>query len=142
MAGRGFDDPAVAAAFDALPAPQRARLLAVRELVFETAAAHPAIGVVVESLKWGEPAYRPARARVGTTVRLGISPGAPGACAVFVHCKTRLMASYRDLYPEVFDFEGERALILDLGAPLPAEALKRCLALALTYHARPAVARA
>ncbi len=130
----GPDDPAVAAAFNAFPAAQRDRLLQVRALVLETAARNPAIGSLVESLKWGEPAYRPAKARTGTTVRLGISPAAQ-ACAVFVHCKTTLMASYRDLYPESFGFEGERALILDLDRPLPAEALRHCLSLALTYHA-------
>ena len=135
MTARPFDDPAVAAAFDALPAPQRERLLVVRDLVFETAAANPAIGALAESLKWGEPAYRPVRARTGTTVRLGISPGAPGACAVLVNCKTSLMATYRDLYPDQFGFEGERALVLDLGRPLPMEALSHCLSLALTYHA-------
>jgi hypothetical protein len=132
------DDPALAAAFEAFPAAPRARLLAVRDLVLETAAANPVIGPLVESLKWGEPAYRPAKVRVGTTVRLGISPRAPQACAVFVHCKTTLMASYRELYPDSFGFEGERALILDLNRPLPTEALRHCLSLALTYHARPA----
>ena len=134
----GPDDPAVAVAFDAFPAAQRERLLQIRALVLETATGNPAIGPLVESLKWGEPAYRPARARTGTTVRLGISPGAPQACAVFVHCKTSLMASYRDLYPQSFGFEGERALILDLDRPLPIEALRHCLSLALTYHAKPA----
>lgn len=123
MTHRGFDDPAVAAAFDALPAPQRARLLVVRELAFETAAATPAIGSLVESLKWGEPAYRPARARTGTTVRLGVTPGARQACAVLVNCKTTLLATFRDLYPDSFGFEGARALILRMDRPLPAQAL-------------------
>ena len=138
MTARAFDDPAVAAAFDALPAPQRHRLMAIRELVFETAATTPAIGALAESLKWGEPAYRPVRARTGTTVRLGITPGAPDACAVLVNCKTSLLASFRDLYPDSFGFEGERALILDLARPLPVEALRHCLSLALTYHSRSA----
>ena len=137
MAPRRFDDPAVAAAFDALPARQRHRLLAVRDLVFEIAAATPAIGPLAESLKWGEPAYRPVRPRTGTTVRLGITPGAADACAVLVNCKTSLLATFRDLYPDRFGFEGERALILDLARPLPVEALSHCLSLALTYHARP-----
>ena len=138
MTARAFDDPAVAAAFDALPAPQRHRLLAVRELVFATAAATPAIGALTESLKWGEPAYRPVRARTGTTVRLGITPRAADACAVLVNCKTNLLATFRDLYPDSFGFEGERALILDPARPLPMDALSHCLSLALTYHARPA----
>jgi len=133
-----FDDPGVAAAFGAFPVRQRDRLLAVRNLVFETAALTPAIGALVESLKWGEPAYRPSRARVGTTVRLGVPPSAPHACAVLVNCRTTLMATFRDLYPDRFRFEGERALILPMDRPLAAEALRHCLSLALTYHLRAA----
>ncbi len=131
-----FDDPAVAAAFEALPASRRHRLLAVRDLAFDIAARTPAIGALAESLKWGEPAYRPVRARTGTTVRLGITPSAPDACAVLVNCKTSLLATFRDLYPDSFGFEGARALILDPARPLPIDELSHCLSLALTYHAR------
>ena len=126
--------PEVAAAFDAFAPVQRATLLTLRDLVLATAAAHPAVGEIEESLKWGEPAYRPIRARTGTTVRLGVSPKSPGACAIFVNCKTTLLATYRDLYPGVFGFEGDRALILPASGMLPVEAVGHCVSLALTYH--------
>jgi hypothetical protein len=126
--------PQVAAAFDAFAPVQRATLLALRDLVLETAAAHPGVGEIEESLKWGEPAYRPIRPRTGTTVRLGVSPKSPGACAIFVNCKTSLLATYRDLYPDAFTFEGDRALIVPAGEPLPADAIGHCVSLALTYH--------
>ena len=129
-----FATPAVTAAFEAFPPAQRATLLALRDIVLETAASHPAIGDLEESLKWGEPAYRPIRARTGTTVRLGVSPKSPGACAIFVNCKTSLLATYRDLYPEVFGFEGDRALLVLADGALPVEALSHCISLALTYH--------
>ncbi len=127
-------DRAVAAAFDAFAPDQRATLLDLRDIILRTAAANPAIGALDESLKWGEPAYRPVRPRTGGTVRLGVWRGAPKACALFVHCKTSLMASYRDLYPDLFGFEGDRALIMPAGVSPPAQAVSHCVSLALTYH--------
>jgi hypothetical protein len=126
--------PEVAAAFDAFAPAQRSTLLALRDVVLDTAAAHPGVGEIEESLKWGEPAYRPIRARTGTTVRLGVSPKSPDACAIFVNCKATLLATYRDLYPDSFAFEGDRALIVPAGGLLPVEAVGHCVTLALTYH--------
>lgn len=134
MPARPFATPQVAAAFEAFGPTQRATLLALRDIVLETAAAHPAVGEIEESLKWGEPAYRPRRARTGTTVRLGVSPKSPHACAIFVNCKTSLLSTYRELYPEVFAFEGERAVIVPASGILPADAVGHCVSLALTYH--------
>jgi len=128
--------PAVAAAFDAFAPAQRKTLLALRDIVLSTAAAHPAIGEIEECLKWGEPAYLPRRARTGATVRLGVSPKSPGACAIFVNCQTSLLGTYRELYPDAFTFEGDRALIVPAGVALPVEALAHCVSLALTYHLR------
>ena len=66
-----ISDQAVAATFAAFAPPQRQTLLSLRDIILDTAATNPMIGPLDESLKWGEPAYRPARNRVGTTVRLG-----------------------------------------------------------------------
>ncbi len=125
-------DPKVAAVFDAYPAAQRAALLDLRHLILDAAAdAHVE---VTETLKWGEPAYLPARPRVGTTVRINALKGSADGYALYVHCQTTLMDSYRHLYPDDFTFEGQRALIFRTGAAVPQAALKHCIALALTYH--------
>lgn len=126
----------VRAAFDALPAPHRARLLALRDVVLATAEATEGVGEIVETLKWGEPAYLPARPRVGTTVRLGVTRA--GRPAMFVNCQTTLIETYRARYADVFDFEGSRALVIPEGE-LPRAALAHCVALALTYHRRKKV---
>lgn len=136
MTQRPILDDEVAAAFAAFASPQRQTLLDLRRIILDTAATNPLIGPIDESLKWGEPAYRPVRNRVGTTLRLGVSPKSPQACAIFVHCKTSLMATFRDLYPDDFAFEGERALVLPAGSPIPVEAVSHCVSLTLTYHAR------
>ena len=68
---RPFENTAVARAFEACPAPVAARLLALRELIFRTAAETPGVGAIEETLKWGEPAYVSAASKSGSTIRIG-----------------------------------------------------------------------
>ena len=53
---KSFQNTAVAQAFEAYPPNMRARLLALRELIFKVAVSTPGIGKLEETLKWGEPA--------------------------------------------------------------------------------------
>ena len=131
-----FVDPAVAAAFDAYPARMRAPLLKLRELILATAAETAGVGKLIETLKWGEPAYLPSKPGIGTTVRINALKGSTDRYAMFVNCQTTLVATFRELYADVFEFEGKRAVILKAGQKLPDKAVKHCIALALTYHAR------
>ena len=124
--------PAVAAVFDTYSTAQREALLALRGLIL--AAAGEARVEVVETLKWGQPSYLPAKPRVGTTVRIDALKASADGYAMYVHCQTRLMDSYRHLYPDSFTFEGERALLFSTARAIPEAALKHCVALALTYH--------
>jgi len=48
-----FADPAVDAVFDAYPKPVKARLLALRRLIFQTAKATKGVGALQETLKMG-----------------------------------------------------------------------------------------
>ncbi|RDI57728.1 hypothetical protein [Microvirga subterranea] len=57
--------------------------------------------------------------------------------AVFFHCRTGLVPTFRALYPDEFTFHGRRAIVLPVGSSLPAYALRHCLTLALTYHLHP-----
>ena len=50
-----FANPAVEAVFDAYPEPARGRLMALRRLILETAAATEGVGPLEETLKWGQP---------------------------------------------------------------------------------------
>jgi len=54
---RPFADPAVKRRFDSFAPEARAGLLALRALIFQTAATIPGVGQVQETLKWGQPAY-------------------------------------------------------------------------------------
>ena len=72
-----FGSPAVEQAFWAIPAPVRRKLLALRRLILETAAATEGVGEIEETLKWGEPAYLTPRTRSGSPVRLGWKKARP-----------------------------------------------------------------
>lgn len=132
--GRGlFAEPSVKAVFDAYPAATRKRLLALRRLLFEVAATTEGVGEVVETLKWGQPAYLTQKPKSGTTIRMDAHDD---GCAIFVPCTTSLIATYRELYGDVLNFEGNRAVVFSMKEALPVEAVKHCMALALTYHKR------
>ena len=111
---RAFEDERVAAVFAAFPADVRSQLLAVRAMIFD---AHG--DRLVETLKWGQVAYHPAAARQGTTVRLDALRSEAGRYALFVHCRTSIVERCRALYPDSFEYRGNRALVLDSATPIP-----------------------
>jgi hypothetical protein len=126
--------PNIAAALDATAPAARERLAQLRALIFETAAATPGVGVLSETLKWGEPAYLTEASKSGSTIRLGVAKD--GRCALYLNCKTTLIEEYRAAFSDVLGFEGNRAVLLDAQAALPRDALAQAIAMALTYHRR------
>ena len=124
----------VAAIFAGYPAGIRHKLKEVRQLIFEVAKTTEGIAPLQETLKWGGPAYLPAKPRIGSTVRLGWKRSAPEHCAVYFHCQTTLIGTFRTLFADEFAFEGNRALLLRPSEPLPEAPLAACVAMAFTYH--------
>jgi hypothetical protein len=135
MTNEPFGDPAVEAVFHAYPGALRRPLLRLRALIFESARENEPVGRLIEMLKWGQPAYLPARPRIGTTIRIDALKDRPESYALFFHCQTSLADTFRGLYGETLSIEGDRAIVLSAAAEPPREALKHCVALALTYHA-------
>ena len=131
-----FADPRVAATFKAYPPDVRARLMALRETIFEVAAATPGVGTLTETLKWGQPSYLTGETGSGTTVRIDRLKGDSGGYAVYFHCRSGLVGQFRELYPDIFAYDGKRAIRFGPDDRLPGGALKHCLALALTHHLR------
>ena len=128
-----FRNPEVKAKLDAYPKGARLKLLALRELLFETAAATDGVGEIEETLKWGEPAYA-TKNKSGSTVRMDWKQKAPDHYALYFHCQTNLVETFRTLFPHDFGFEGNRALLFAIDEPIPKDAVSMCLARALTYH--------
>lgn len=128
-----IEDAAVAAKFETYPTAQRRQLLALRDMVFNVAAATPGVGRIKETLKWGQPSYLTPETKSGTTVRIDAHPA--GGAAIYVNCQTNLVETFKAHYPAL-SYEGVRAVVLPPDAPLPKDALRHILALTLTYHAR------
>jgi hypothetical protein len=132
---RRFSNSDVASVFKAYPRDLRARLMALRELVFDAAARTEGVGRLTETLKWGQPSYLTEETGSGTTVRIDRLKAGDGY-AVYFHCQSGLLGQFRELYPDTFKYEGKRAIVFEAGDRVPARELRHCLALALTHHAR------
>ena len=112
----------------------RPKLLALRELIFKVAISTPGVGKLDEALKWGEPAYLTSQTKSGSTVRIGWKSSSPTQYAMYFHCQTNLIDTFRTLFPGAFKFEGNRAIVFNESDAVPTDSLAFCVAAALTYH--------
>jgi hypothetical protein len=128
-------DATVAAVFASYPNPVKSKLQTLRKLIFDTAQTTPGVGALEETLKWGQPSYLTRESKSGSTVRIDQVKAEAGRYAVYFHCQTDLVETFRELYPEL-RYSGNRCILLDAGEKVPEKALRHCIALALTYHAR------
>src|SRR5580692_3969739 len=127
-------DPAVEEVFCAYPKPLKAKLLALRRLIFDTAKTTKGVGALHETLKWGQPSYLTTETKSGSTIRIDRVKSATNQYAVYFHCQTDLVETFRQLYPRELRYGGNRSILLNAEDELPEPALRHCLALALTYH--------
>jgi hypothetical protein len=109
--------------------------MALRELMFDTAAATAGVGPLTETLKWAQPNYLTEETGSGTTVRIDRLRSGDGY-AIYFHCQSGLTGQFRELYPDTFKYEGKRAIHFDAKDRLPVRKLSHCIALALTHHLR------
>ncbi len=66
----GIKNPNVAAVFKAYPSKARTKLMFLRKLIIETAAATDGAGEIEETLKWGEPSYLTSKTKSGSSIRI------------------------------------------------------------------------
>jgi len=125
----------------AYPAPVRAKLNTLRKLIIDTARKTDGVGKIEETVKWSQPSFLTRETGSGTTIRIDAVKGEPGRTAMYFHCQTNLVSTFRQLYPDDFTFEGNRALHFDAKKPPRKKALRHCIALALTYHQRKRLER-
>ncbi|MCS6233012.1 DUF1801 domain-containing protein, partial [Shewanella baltica] len=52
---------------------------------------------------------------------------------LFFNCKTQLVDTFRELHSDVLQFEGNRAIVLNIYDPLPEFAISQCIELSLKY---------
>ena len=109
------------------------KILFLRELIYEAADEIKGLGVLEETLKWNEPSYL---AKSASTVRIAWRKSYPNQYGMFFNCKTKLVDTYKELYNDIFTFEGNRAIIFNEYDAVAVDELKHCIKLALTYHKR------
>jgi hypothetical protein len=126
-----FQTPAIKSAYDAFDEGPRAALLALRDLIFDTADALP-VGAIEESLKWGQPSYTTAGSRAATPIRLGVTK--TGDVGMFTHCQSTVMSDFRALAPTDMRFDGNRGLLLEPNDTLPLDDITPLIRAALTYR--------
>jgi hypothetical protein len=107
--------------------------LALRQLIFETAAGIDGVGPLQETLKWNQPSYLTAATGSGSTIRIDRIKDT-NRYAIYFNCNTNLVETFRSLYSEGLNYGGNRSIILSLDDAPPEVALRHCVGLALTYH--------
>lgn len=123
-------NPNIKTKFDSYPKDAKRQLLCVRALIFKIAAENK-LGEVEESLKWGEASYW---VKGGSTIRIGWKPKDPEVIKVYFHCQTRLIETFKEIYPHELEYEGKRAIVTPMDTSLSAMPLAHCVGLALQYH--------
>lgn len=113
------------------PRTAQAKLNQLRKLIVATAEETEGVDKLVESTKWGEPSYL---TKTGTTIRMDWKAKTPDTYYLYFICSTQLVNTFRIIFGDEMEFEGDRAIVLDLKEPMPSIALKRCITLALTYQ--------
>ncbi len=126
-----IENPEVARVFAGYPAPMRKKMVRLRQLVLDTALEIEGVNEVEETLKWGEPSYR---GKGGSTIRMDWKDRTPDQYAMYFNCNTSLVATFKEVYGDVFTFEGNRAIVFGETDVLPVNELKHCVSLTLTYH--------
>ena len=123
-------EPNVKEKFDSYPDHIRESMVKIRKAIFDVAEEN-SIEEVEETLKWGEPSYL---VEDGSTVRIDSKPKSPDQYAVYFHCQTTLVETFKQIYGGLFNYEGNRAIVFQAEEKIPLEALKHCVFLAFRYH--------
>ncbi|WP_368485858.1 DUF1801 domain-containing protein [Pseudoalteromonas sp. SD03] len=118
--------------FDEYPANVRTRLEELRHLILSVAT-ELKLGEVTESIKWGEPSYS---VKTGSPIRLDWKLECPNNYYLFFNCNTKLIDTFRELFNDELEFQGNRAIVLSLLESIPERTIKHCIKLGLTYHQR------
>jgi hypothetical protein len=134
MSKHAFNNPEVEAVFSGYKKIVRVKLLALRELIFDTALDDDRVGDLEETLKWGQPSYLTTKPKSGTTIRIDQVKSDEGQYAMYFHCQTSLIETFRKIYPHDFTYQGNRAILFNEQDKIPQKKLSHCILMALIYH--------
>ena len=124
-------NPKVNEKFKSYPAHIRPKMKALRKLILESAEELSEVVELEETLKWGEPNYLN---KYGSTIRMDWKAKTPEQYAIYFKCTSKLVTTFREVFPEEFQFEKNRAIVFNLDEKVPEKPLKKCIKAALIYH--------
>lgn len=134
MAKKKIVSAEVAAVFDTYPAEIKTKLLFLRQLIFDVASKTAGVGELEETLKWGQPSYLTTQSKSGSLIRIDQIKSQPGKYAMYFHCQTSLIDTFKEMFRADFKFQGNRSIIFERTDRVPIKKLRHCISLALTYH--------
>ncbi|WP_256760460.1 DUF1801 domain-containing protein [Cohnella sp. WQ 127256] len=128
-----IENTKVAAVFEHYPNHIQKKLLFLRQLILDTASELEGMDHLEETLKWGEPSYVTKR---GSTIRIAWKESSPQQYAMYFNCNTTLIGTFKEAFSDIFNFEGNRAIVFGDNEEISVDELKQCISLSLTYHSR------
>ena len=126
-----IENPKVLKKFHSYPKNMRQKLLRLRQLILDVASEAVEISELKETLKWDEPSYL---THGGSSVRIDWKESNPEQYAMYFNCNTKLVVTFKKIYSDKFNFEGNRAIVFHRKDKVPIKELKHCIALSLQYH--------
>ena len=123
-------DPEFDEKFVFYPDSVRDKMQFLKELVINTAE-EAGIEQMELTLKWGEPSFV---TKNGSTLRIDWKEKTPEQYAMYFQCTTRLVNTFRIVFEQKFQVEGNRAIVFQLNQKIPVLELKECIKASLTYH--------
>ena len=121
----------VRAVFEQYSESMAGKLWFLRQLIFAVAMEEDSPIKIQETLKWGEPSYLSSK---GSTIRIHKKNSQTQQYAMYFNCNTRLVDTFRELYPDLFSFEDNRAIVFNETDKIAVDELKNCIKMALIYH--------
>jgi len=131
---KDIENPEVAAVFETYPKEIRSKLMFLRQLIFDIASRTNGVGELEETLKWGQPSYLTTQTKSGSLVRIDQMKSQEGKYAMYFHCQTTLVDTFKEMYRGQFEFGGNRSIIFRVKDKVPVKELSHCVSMALTYH--------
>lgn len=121
-------DLSVKKKFESYPDDIAILLANIRALIF-CVAQQDGISEITETLKWGEPSYV---SKIGSTIRVDWKVKYPEQYCIYFNCKTSLVETFKEVYGDIFNYDGNRAIILNVNQEIPKE-LAHCISMSLRY---------
>ena len=118
--------------YQSYPPHIKKEMLDLRKFILEIVSKDSEIDFTEEALKWGEPSFMTKSS--GSTLRIDWKEKSPEYISLFVNCQTKLISIFKELYPNDFEYVGNRELRLPLKGKYSKVKLKKCIELVLKYN--------